>query len=95
MAISKKASVNASVSLKRFLAKSRAPAANAPIDDLLWSFEAAVAYELVKAFAIGRAVFGDAAQAWLCGKIDDAAAIDQMADRFGLLVSAWERLKGK
>jgi 5-dehydro-2-deoxygluconokinase len=47
----------------------------------------------VKGFAIGRTVFGDAARAWLAGKIDDAAAVDRIAARFGKLVEAWGRLR--
>ena len=38
--------------------------------------------ERVKGFAVGRTIFGEAAAAWLAGRIDDEAAIDDMATRF-------------
>ena len=44
----------------------------------------------MKGFAVGRTIFGDAARAWLMGRIDDEAAIADMAGRFAALVSAWE-----
>lgn len=67
---------------------------DAPIDELVKSFEAAAQYDLIKGFAIGRTVFGDAARAWLAEDIDDAAAVDAMAVRFAELVNAWDRLRG-
>ena len=67
---------------------------DAPMEDLIASFETMASHEWVKGFAIGRTVFGDAARAWLAGSMDDAAAVDQMADRFGKLVAAWSRLRG-
>ncbi len=66
---------------------------DAPMDDLIASFETMASHHWVKGFAIGRTVFGDAARAWLAGKIDDAAAVDRIADRFGKLVEAWGRLR--
>jgi 5-dehydro-2-deoxygluconokinase len=67
---------------------------DAPMEDLIASFESIAPQEWVKGFAIGRTVFGDAARAWLAGKIDDAAAVDRMSSRFGRLVEAWGRLRG-
>ncbi len=53
------------------------------------TFETAVASPIVKGFAIGRSIFAQAADDWLSGRIDDEAAIADMAARFGRLVSAW------
>ena len=36
----------------------------------------------MRGFAVGRTIFADAARAWLAGEIDDAAAVDDMAERF-------------
>ena len=43
----------------------------------------------MKGFAVGRTIFAEAAAAWLAGRIDDEAAIDDMAARFSALVAAW------
>jgi 5-dehydro-2-deoxygluconokinase len=63
------------------------------MEDLIASFRSMAPHPWVKGFAIGRTVFGDAARAWLAGEIDDGAAVDRMADRFGRLVEAWGRLR--
>ncbi len=61
----------------------------APEADLVRSFEVAAGSSTVKGFAVGRTIFGEAAAAWLAGKIDDEAAITDMAARFRRLVVAW------
>ncbi len=63
---------------------------DAPADKLAAAFRIATAARTVKGFAVGRTIFGDAARAWLAGRIDDDAAITDMADRFATLVKAWE-----
>lgn len=60
--------------------------------DLVTAFESAATTPLVKGFAVGRTIFADAAEAWLTGRIDDEAAIAEMAGRFGHLVSAWQEI---
>jgi 5-dehydro-2-deoxygluconokinase len=40
-------------------------------------------------FAIGRSIFGDAAQKWFAGRIDDCAAVRQMADLYDWAVRAF------
>ncbi len=62
---------------------------DAPEADLVRGFALAARAERVKGFAVGRTIFADAATAWLAGRIDDAAAIDDMATRFARLVAAW------
>jgi 5-dehydro-2-deoxygluconokinase len=61
----------------------------APFDDLVESFRACAGVPAVKGFAVGRTIHIDPARAWLAGKISDAQAVDQMADRFARLVAAW------
>ncbi|SEQ10095.1 5-dehydro-2-deoxygluconokinase [Devosia sp. YR412] len=63
---------------------------DAPEDILAASFAVAARHELVKGFAVGRTIFGDAARAWLAGKMSDRAAVDQMAERFTRLCSIWD-----
>ena len=48
---------------------------------------------VVKGFAVGRTIFADAAERWLTGKIDDEAAIEDLARRFSVLVDAWRAAK--
>jgi 5-dehydro-2-deoxygluconokinase len=63
---------------------------DAPEAELAASFEVAASFGLVKGFAVGRTIFGDAARAWMKGEMDDAAAIDQMASRFTRLCGLWD-----
>ncbi len=62
---------------------------DAPEVDLVRGFAVAAGSARVKGFAVGRTIFGEAAAAWLAGRIDDEAAIDDMATRFERLVAAW------
>ena len=61
---------------------------NQPLDELVEGFKSAT-HPIVKGFMVGRTIWGDASRAWLCGEIDDAALIEQVAARFGRLVQAW------
>ncbi|MFN3662416.1 5-dehydro-2-deoxygluconokinase [Yoonia sp.] len=63
---------------------------DAPEAELAKSFALAAAQPLVKGFAVGRTIFGDAARAWLTGDMDDADAVRQMAERFNRLCSIWD-----
>lgn len=53
------------------------------------TFRIARAEPLVRGFVGGRVIFGDALKLWLAGKLDDAAAVKGMADRFASLVKLW------
>lgn len=64
---------------------------DAPATELEQAFRQAQAAQSVKGFAVGRTIFGEAARAWLAGKIDDEAATAMMAQRFAQLVAAWEK----
>jgi 5-dehydro-2-deoxygluconokinase len=66
----------------------------APTEELVKAFEATKVAPAVKGFAVGRTIFVDAARAWMAGKIDDEAAVSDMADRFRALTDAWLRTRG-
>ena len=66
----------------------------APEADLYRAFATAAQCPLVKGFAVGRTIFAEPAQAWLSGKIDDAAATNAMAASFARLVAAWQKVRG-
>lgn len=66
---------------------------DAPEDELRASFALAARHDLVKGFAVGRTIFGDAARAWMNREIDDGAAVRQMADRYSALVGIWDRAR--
>lgn len=68
---------------------------DAPEDELAASFELAAKQPLVKGFAVGRTIFGDAARAWMKGEMDDAAAVAQMAERFARLSEVWDTARAK
>ncbi len=63
---------------------------DAPEAELAASFEVAAGFGLVKGFAVGRTIFGDAARAWMKGEMSDEAAIAQMAERFTRLCQVWD-----
>jgi len=63
---------------------------DAPEDELAHSFALAAKQSLVKGFAVGRTIFGDAALAWMKGNMTDAEAVSQMTDRFRRLSEIWD-----
>ena len=67
---------------------------DAPADELAASFALAAQQPLVKGFAVGRTIFGDAARAWMTGAMDDKAAVDQMATRYAALCGIWDKNRG-
>ena len=54
------------------------------------SFALARQQKLVKGFAVGRTIFGDAARRWLAGDIGDDQAIREMRDNYADLCALWE-----
>ncbi len=62
---------------------------DAPAEELEAGFAATAATPIVKGFAVGRTIFMTAAEAWLAGRMDDEAAIADMARRFGALTELW------
>lgn len=63
---------------------------DAPQSELVAGFAAAKTARSVKGFAVGRTIFGEAARAWLDGRIGDDEAVAMMAQRFAGLVAAWD-----
>jgi 5-dehydro-2-deoxygluconokinase len=68
---------------------------DAPEADLAASFEVAARHSLVKGFAVGRTIFGDAARAWMTGDMSDADAVDQMTARYTQLCNIWDAARAK
>jgi len=65
----------------------------APAEELATAFRAAAPVAAIKGFAVGRTLFAAAAEAWFAGRIDDEAAIADMAGRFAALCEAWTRAR--
>ncbi len=68
---------------------------DAPAHELQASFARAARHPLVKGFAVGRTIFGDAARAWMAGEIDDEAAVTDMAEKFASLADTWDRARAE
>jgi 5-dehydro-2-deoxygluconokinase len=68
---------------------------DAPEAELADSFALAAKQPLVKGFAVGRTIFGDAARAWMLGQMTDAEAVAQMADRFSRLCRTWDEARSR
>jgi len=65
----------------------------APEADLKTGFDLAAAYPVCKGFAVGRSIFGAAAERWFAGEISDAAAVDDMASRYAGLLDGWRQAR--
>lgn len=63
---------------------------DAPEDELAASFALAARQPLVKGFAVGRTIFGDVARAWMSGGLNDAEAVDRMAETYQRLCGVWD-----
>ncbi len=66
---------------------------DAPEAQLAASFEVAAGFGLVKGFAVGRTIFGDAARGWMAGDLADAEAVAEMARRYARLCEIWDRAR--
>ncbi|WP_377292094.1 5-dehydro-2-deoxygluconokinase [Rhizobium sp. SG2393] len=66
---------------------------DAPAEQLEASFAIAAGFDLVKGFAVGRTIFGDAARAWLAGTMTDEAAVAEMAERYRALAAVWDKAR--
>ncbi|AHJ66515.1 bifunctional 5-dehydro-2-deoxygluconokinase/5-dehydro-2-deoxyphosphogluconate aldolase [Granulibacter bethesdensis] len=62
---------------------------SAPEEELIASFCAAAAFDIVKGFAVGRTIFHGVAAQWLAGDYDDEQAIAALTANFRTLVDAW------
>ncbi|MCT4610278.1 MAG: 5-dehydro-2-deoxygluconokinase [Pelagimonas sp.] len=68
---------------------------DAPENDLAASFALAAQQPLVKGFAVGRTIFGDAARAWMRGDITDAQAVADMTEKFSRLAGIWDQARAQ
>jgi 5-dehydro-2-deoxygluconokinase len=68
---------------------------DASADALASSLAIAASHDLVKGFAIGRTIFGDAARAWLAGRMTDAEAVADMAQRYATLCAVWDSARAE
>ncbi len=66
---------------------------NAPMAELEASFALAAAHDLVKGFAVGRTIFGDAARAWMKGAMDDGRAVADMSEKYASLCRVWDKAR--
>ena len=66
---------------------------DAPAEELFESFALAARHDLVKGFAVGRTIFGHAARGWMKGAISDAAAVQDMAEKYNVLCSTWDKAR--
>lgn len=66
---------------------------DAPEKELAESFALAAKFDLVKGFAVGRTIFGDAARRWLSGSISNEEAVNDMAQRFSALCAIWDNAR--
>lgn len=66
---------------------------DAPAEELESSLAIAAGFDLVKGFAVGRTIFGDAARKWLNGKISDDEAIAEMVARYKNLCDVWDKVR--
>jgi 5-dehydro-2-deoxygluconokinase len=62
---------------------------DAPMEQLARSLALAAARPIVRGVVVARTIFASAAQAWLAGQISDEAAIEDIAERFRVLVEVW------
>ncbi len=68
---------------------------DAPEEELAASFAMAAKQPLVKGFAVGRTIFGQAARDWMAGRISDDAAVDIMAGNFSRLCKIWDAARAQ
>ncbi|MBP0616066.1 bifunctional 5-dehydro-2-deoxygluconokinase/5-dehydro-2-deoxyphosphogluconate aldolase [Jiella mangrovi] len=66
---------------------------DAPEEALKASFSAAARFDLVKGFAVGRTIFGEAARAYLAGALSPEDAIATMAEKYGRLCALWDEAR--
>lgn len=66
---------------------------DAPVAELAESFGLAARQPLVRGFAVGRTIFGDAARQWMAGELDDNAAIERMVGNFKELCLLWDEAR--
>jgi len=68
---------------------------DAPEAELAASFALAAKQPLVKGFAVGRTIFGQAARDWMQVKITDDAAVETMVGNFSRLCAIWDAARAQ
>ncbi|MCE6952714.1 5-dehydro-2-deoxygluconokinase [Cereibacter sphaeroides] len=66
---------------------------DAPEAELAASFRQAAREPMVKGFAVGRTIFGEAAAGWLAGRVTDDEAVEEMARRYRRLCAIWDEAR--
>lgn len=64
---------------------------DAPEAELEAAFRRAARHDICKGFAVGRTIWGRAAEAWFAGRAGDEATVTAMAESYARLIAAWER----
>ncbi len=62
----------------------------APEEELDAAFRVAAGQPLCKGFAVGRTIFGQAADDWFAGRVDDDGAVARMAQSYRRLIARWD-----
>lgn len=68
---------------------------DAPEAELAASFVLAAKQPLVKGFAVGRTIFGNAARRWMAGEMTDDEAVREMADNYARLCGIWDKARNQ
>ncbi|MEZ5724445.1 MAG: 5-dehydro-2-deoxygluconokinase [Paracoccaceae bacterium] len=68
---------------------------DAPEAELAASFAVAAGFPLVRGFAVGRTIFGDAARGWMAGEMSDEDAVALMAERYARLCGIWDEARAQ
>ncbi len=66
---------------------------DAPEAALAASFTRAARHSVCKGFAVGRTIFGNAAERWFRAEIDEEDAIADMATRYRRLIDLWQEAR--
>ena len=66
---------------------------NAPIEQLVASFEEARHSRTCRGFAVGRSIFQDPAREWLTSGIGDNDLVERCGRAFEELITAWRRIR--
>ena len=61
--------------------------------ELSASFALAAKQPLVKGFAVGRTIFGNAARRWMAGELSNDEAIMEMKDKYARLCGIWDKAR--
>ncbi len=63
---------------------------DAPREHLVASFASATKHDLIKGFAVGRAIFVDVAKSWFSDNISDQQAIEKMSENYSAFCKLWD-----